>query len=130
MFTNINYSYYVDNIIRISPPYQLSGKNDLKKYDHTDEKLLNLNKRPRKRKSAKGLEKHFSVIEEAKDDQQLALDYYNLMPLEDKDLKTYTHDTGVDKTIGHELEILGDDFPKFYDNDEYRAYWKLVNKVG
>ena len=118
MYSDINYSYYVDDIIRLSPPYQLSGRNSLKNNYKTDKNPFKVIQRHRQFEATKESVSFNSITKGNKDDQQLALDYYNLMPLEDMYFYTCYDITAMDKAIAYSFEAMGDDLPKFHNNDD------------
>lgn len=117
MYSNINYSYYVDDIIRLSPPYQVSDKKSIKNGEEAEKKTSKYQPRQPKLEIAKDSVKKDPSLEEVKNDQQSALDYYNLMPLEDNEF--YLNPEGIcyDKPIRHPFEFLNDEIPDL-DNDD------------
>lgn len=79
MFANINYSYYVDDIVRLSPPYQISDKKQEKKVEvEVKEEYMQRRQRVTKANRVERME-----IEDFCQQPSVKLDYYSLMPLEE-----------------------------------------------
>ena len=114
MHSSINYTYYVDSIIRQSPPYKTSDKN----YGNPDKYLLKAEEGKMGLKNFDESKKLHHITEEAFNDQQSALEYYNLMPIEDDKFLINPDNTLADKFMGHRLEFLDYEIPILDDEDD------------
>ena len=126
MHSDINYSYYVDNIIRSSPPYQMTGRNAVKNSDETHKKPLQIKQKQDIFKITTRSTKYKSITEEADDDQMSALEYYNIMPLIENDLYLNPNETISNKTIKNSFELFNDENPAFFYNEDAEILLNLV----
>lgn len=114
MYSSINYTYYVDNIIRQSPPYKTSDRF----FDNPDKNQLMAEEGKMEPQVLNEPKILHPDTEEVYNDQQSALDYYNLMPIEDDEFHVNPDDDLIDKFIRHPFEFLNDEIPMLEDNDE------------
>ena len=106
-YSIINYTYFVDNIIRQSPPYKTSEKN----YNNPDKNHVKVEERKMEQEIDNESKKLDPDVEEAFNDQQSALDYYNLMPIEDNEFHIRFDDEWIQKFIEHPSELLNEEIP-------------------
>ena len=118
IYSDINYSYYVDSIIRVSPPYNVTGKKLLDNDAKSNKNIFIIRKRQKKFEIDDQLSSDKCNGEEIKDDQDSSLDYYNLRPLDDNDLYLKYTDSIIHKTTKDPLDFLNDEIPDVFGDDD------------
>ena len=114
MFANINYSYYVDDIVRLSPPYQISDK----KHEKKEEVEVKEEYMPRRQRAAETMRAQRMEIDEFCSQPSVKLDYYSLMPLEEHEYYLNAESPGRAKHPFDFLNFLAGKCKKEEDDDE------------
>lgn len=121
MFTNINYSYYVDDIVRLSPPYQISDK----KHEKRMESEAKEDYMPRRIRAAEQKRQVKIEVEVPEVKIENTLDYYSLMPLEEHEYYL-TPDTAQSKTkTKHPFDFLNYLIPNCEEDEDVEALLQL-----
>jgi hypothetical protein len=120
MHSNVNYTYYVDDIIRLSPPYQISDKkfekkeeNSIKKAENTEKIPENSQKKPFTIKYPKAKSESLKTpeyIESILDQHLSGLDYNNLLPLETHENYLELEPLEREKPEIHPYDFLNSDY--------------------
>lgn len=121
MFTNINYSYYVDDIVRLSPPYQISDKKHEKKVE-VEIKDDYMPRRIRATEQKRQIKVEIEVPE-AKIEHKL--DYYSLMPLEEHENYLNSDESKNLTKSKHPFDFLNYLIPTCEEDEDVEALLQL-----